>query len=184
LLEEELCELLVQSPERGLEVLMNRYMAFVCAIVRGKLSEVCGKRDVEECVSDVFYEMYRMRESLDLTKGSLKAYLAVLAKRRAIDVYRKQRKTNNVLTSLDVRDCDVAPSPHNVEEAVADKELSLLLLKEIQELGWPDSQIVIRKYYFGQSTRTIAQALGIKENTVDKKKSRALAKLKQAISHV
>jgi RNA polymerase sigma-70 factor (ECF subfamily) len=86
LVEKELCSLLIQNPEKGLEKIMDQYMAFVYTIVYGKLSSICNKQDIEECVSDIFYEIYRARNIIDLEKGSLKSYLAVLSKRTAIDV--------------------------------------------------------------------------------------------------
>jgi len=58
------------------------------------------------------------------------------------------------------------------------------LINEIKALGEPDSEIIIRKYYFGQSTRLIARALKLKENTVDKKVSRGLQKLRQSLGGV
>ena len=174
--EKDLLTLLLNDPEQGLETIMDQYMAFVYAIVHGKLSGVCKKQDMEECVSDVFFEVYRTRSFIDLEKGSLKAYLAVVTKRRAIDVFRKQTgKVEDV--SLDAFDHDWIAS----NESVTDNETGDILVNEIKALGEPDSQILIRKYYFGQSAKAIARALGLKENTVNKRASRALAKLKDAL---
>ena len=174
--DKELLSLLLQTPEQGLEIIMDRYMAFVYTIVYGKLSDICKKQDIEECVSDVFFEIYRTRSLIDLEKGSLKAYLAVVAKRRAIDVFRKHKGSAEEI-SLDEFDHDWFAS----KDSVTDNETSDILVDEIKALGEPDSQILIRKYYFGQSAKAIARALGLKENTVNKRASRALAKLKEAL---
>lgn len=159
---------------------MDEYMPFIYTIAYGKLSGICGKQDIEECVSDIFYEVYRMRNLIDLEKGSLKSYLAVLTKRRAIDIFRKQWNHADHV-SLDEFDHDWVASDSNVEKGVIDSEASDALIYEIKVLGEPDSLIMIRKYYFGQSTKIISKALGIKENTVNKKVSRALDKLKHAL---
>ncbi|MCL2023027.1 MAG: sigma-70 family RNA polymerase sigma factor [Oscillospiraceae bacterium] len=177
--EKEIYSLLIQNPERGLEKIMDEYMAFVYTIVNGKLSCTSNKQDVEECVSDIFYEVYRTRNLIDLEKGSLKSYLAVLSKRRSIDVFRKLR--NNAHVSLDKFEHDWIASDIDIEKGVVDRETNDLLIQEIKALGEPDSQIIIRKYYFGQTSKIISKALGIKENTVNKKVSRALVKLKQAL---
>ena len=155
-------------------------MAFVYTIVYGRLSKVGSKQDVEECVSDVFSEVYQTRKLIDLEKGSLKSYLAVLSKRTAIDAYRKLRKKADGI-SLDEFDHNWISSDIDVEKIVIDSETGDLLIQEIQALGEPDSQIMIRKYYLGESSKVISKALGIKENTVNKKASRALVKLKQAL---
>ena len=61
---------------------------------------------------------------------------------------------------------------------IADRETLLWALKE---LGEPDTQIFLRKYYLGQSTKEIAASLDIKENTIDKKVQRGLAKLRRLL---
>jgi len=181
--EKEMFLLLIQNPEKGLEKIMNQYMGFVYTIVCGKLSGMCSKQDIEECVSDIFYEVYRTRNLIDLEKGSLKSYLAVLSKRTAIDVFRKQRNSSNDV-SFDEFDHDWIAADSDVEISVIDSETSDLLIQEIKALGEPDSQIMIRKYYFGQSSKIISKALGIKENTINKKASRALAKLKKVLGGI
>jgi RNA polymerase sigma-70 factor (ECF subfamily) len=176
----ELLSLLVQDPGNGLKEIMSNYRAFVCTIVHGKLALSCNRHDMEECVSDIFYEVYKNRSLIDLERGSLKSYIAVLAKRNAIDTFNKSQKhSKNVY--IDGMEHDWLTTGDNAEQNAIDNELQETLTKQIKLLGEPDSQIMIRKYYFGQSTKTISKALGIKVNTVDKKVSRALGKLKKAL---
>jgi len=181
--EKEICALLVQQPEKGLAELMDQYTAFVYTIAYGKLSNACAKRDIEECVSDIFYEIYRTRNNIDLEKGSLKSYIAVISKRRAIDFFRKQQKAITYVPS-EKFEHDLIASDTDVEKDVIDHETSNILIHEINLLGEPDSDIIIRRYYFGQNTKTIAKALGMKENTVSKRVARALVKLEQALGDI
>lgn len=172
--------LLLQNPEKGLELLMDQWMGFVHTIVTGRLSSIGNSQDIEECVSDVFHEVYLTRQRIDLEKGSLKSYLAVLARRTAIDAYRRKRGKAAGVSLDELSEDPVAPDA-DVEQTVIDHEIGELLLQTIQALGDPDSEIIIRKYYFGQSSKSIAKALGVKENTVNKKVSRALTKLEQSL---
>lgn len=48
-------------------------------------------------------------------------------------------------------------------------------------LGRPDSEIFMRKYFYGQKRRDIAEELGMKTNTVDKIVSRGLVKLRKIL---
>ncbi len=183
--DDEIIGLLIDNPEKGLETLMNTYIGLVYTIVYSKISNICSKEDIEECTSDIFYEMYKNRSSIDLEKGSIKAYLSVIAKRKAIDVFRKSSKEFNKNISLDDMDYDsVAAKNPDAEVAAINSETRNTLIHEIKSLGEPDSEIIIRKYYFGQSTRMIARALALKENTVDKKVSRGLQKLRQSLGGV
>jgi RNA polymerase sigma-70 factor (ECF subfamily) len=181
--EKELCSLLAEHPEKGLVKMMDQYAAFVYAIVYGKLSGVCDKRDIEECVSDIFYKVYLARNLIDLGAGSLKSYLAVLSKRTAIDFYRKKRVAL-ASVPLDESGQEWIASDADVEKAAIDGEARDALIQGIKALGEPDSQIMIRKYYFGQTSKAISKAMGIKENTINKRVSRALLKLKEALGGI
>jgi len=66
--------LLRNSPERGLEQLMKRYMGLVFAIVRARMP-ASPEEDIEECVSDIFFEFYENREKIQLEKGSIQTFL-------------------------------------------------------------------------------------------------------------
>jgi RNA polymerase sigma-70 factor (ECF subfamily) len=185
--DKELHKLLITKPEKGLEKLMDTYGGLAYVIVQSKASGTASMMDIEECVSDIFYEMYVKRDEIDLEKGTIKSFLAVIAARRAIDLFRRRSKesaVSAVLEELQVSGAEPAAEDYSVENTVINLETSALLIKAIKALGSPDSEIIIRKYYFGQSTKTIAQALNLKENTVDKKVSRGLVKLKKALGGV
>jgi RNA polymerase sigma-70 factor (ECF subfamily) len=161
--------------EFNIEEIMSVYMNFVYTIVNEKLSSF-SRQDKEECVSDIFYEVYKSRNSIDLEKGSLKAYIAVLSKRKAIDAFRRLCKNSNAVSFEDIELISTYANDNTV-----DFETREVLLNEIKLLGEPDSQIIISKYYFGHSAKTISKALGLKTNTVNKRASRALIKLKEAL---
>ncbi len=188
--DEELIRLLRDEPEKGLAYMMDNYLGFVYTIVSGKLAAVTGREDIEECTSDVFYAVFQSRDSIDASKGSVKAFLAGVAKRKAIDKFRRLtgQASEPLRTAVSLEE-GIGQRPDrnnaaNVEAAVTARETGQELVRQIKALGPPDSEIFIRKYYFGQSTRAIAQALAIKENTIDKKISRGLDKLKLALGGV
>jgi len=120
-------------------------------------------------VSDVFVDAYRYREKIDLEKGGFRVFLATLARRRAADCYRK--KAENLPLHEEIQE-----NPKEV--SFEDREV---LLQAIRSLGEPDEKILIWKFYYGYPTKTIASALGLKENTVDQKVRRGLEKLRKAL---
>lgn len=184
LLEEKILALLMKKPGAGLEKLMNTYAGLVYTIVLNKLSAVCPKEDIEECVSSVFFEAFEKRASIDLSKGTIKSFLATIAKRRAIDMYRKNIKEYTAVLPLHTLAEGTQDKSHGSSEpqVLSDAfDTRNLLISSIKALGEPDSEIFIRKYYFGQSTRVIAGLMNFKENTIDKKVSRGLRKLRAII---
>lgn len=176
----EILKLLQCKGDKGLEMMMDKYMGLVYTIVHSKIATICSKEDIEECVSDVFYELYKNSQKIDLAKASLKTFLALIAKRKAIDIYRKYYKQNTKTVSLEVvNDIDLIDLNSNGEELYSNRETRRLLIEGIKALGEPDSEILIRKYFFEQPSKAISEALDMKVNTIDKRISRALTKLKR-----
>lgn len=183
--DEKLLMLLRRNPEKGLDKLMDIYAGLVYTIVYSKLKTFGTQQDVEECVSDVFYAFYQQSNRIDLEKGSVKAYLSVLARRKAIDTFRKVSRPVHQTVSFEVAGLDdSAGDRQQVEEGLIEKETRQLLIQEIKGLGEPDSEILILKFFFGCSTKVIAHQFNLKENTVDKKVSRGLNKLKAGLGGV
>ncbi len=186
--DQELFELLSRDPERGLGAIMDRYTGLVITIVQSKLGVVGTREDIEECVSDVFLDLWQRRDTLDPGEGSIAAYLAVVAKRRAIDVYRRLSAHARHLPTDPLPDRDDPsdtrpdiPAEDDIAAELIAREDAAALIRAVRALGTPDSEIIIRKYYLGESARSIGRALHMNENTVNKRAGRALARLKESI---
>lgn len=168
--EKKLLELLRKKPNEGMKELMKQYMGYCYHIVRNRL-EGFPQEDIEECVSDVFLDTYRYREKLDLEKGGFRAFLAIVARRRAADRYDAAMKKGTLPLEEDIKE----------EKKGLTFEEKETLLQAIRSLGDPDEKILIWKFYYGYPTKMIAEALGLKENTVDQKVKRGLEKLRKAL---
>ena len=70
------------------------------------------------------------------------------------------------------------PDGGNFENELAKKELFSAVLREIEALGEPDSQILFRKYYLAQSSKHIAEQMNLSVSNVDTRAHRALVKLR------
>ncbi len=166
------------NPNRAMEYLIEQYTGLVYSIINSKISSVGTAEDVKECVSDVFMEFYRQAKQIDPAKGSVKGYLAVIAKHKGIDLYRRLAGTAIRNVNMDETYERFIDNKLNPEQEVIRKEQRNFLLQAIETLGEPDREIFIRKYYLGQKTKEIAEALYLRDNTVDKKISRGLKKLR------
>ncbi len=180
--EGKICDMLHRDPEKGVEAAMKMFLSFVYAIVRGKLSSVGTVQDIEECVSDVFYELYRTAASVNAEKGTLKGYIAVLARRRAVDAYRRLAAKSGEIPIDELE--GVFPSGDSVEQKVLESEKAGLLIDEIKALGKPDSEIIIRKYYYGETSKEISKSTGLKVGNIDKRASRAVLKLRNRLEEI
>lgn len=176
--DKELLEEISSNPEVGLDILMEKYTGLVYTIVTSKLNSICTKEDIEECVSDVFCDFYNNLHSINLEKGSIKAFLGVISKRKAVDLYRKEKKKFDKVISLDSFKYEgLELLGIDSENEIEKRLLKLDILEEINKLEGSDKEIIVRKYYLGQASKEIAKDLKIKVNTLDKKASRIISKI-------
>jgi RNA polymerase sigma-70 factor (ECF subfamily) len=163
-------ELLRRDPERALDQMLRTYTGLVyhaAAAVLGRSSH----EEIEECVSDAFLVIYKSRDRLDFSQGSVKAYLCATARNLAITRLRKQAGANVV--SLD----EAILSNEETESAAIRNLEADELINSVLSLGEPDSKIILYRYYFDLPSKQIASLLGLKQNTIDQRMRRALAKL-------
>lgn len=86
---EALARALRRRDQRVYEELMEDYGRLLWTIVSGILSGVGTREDVEEVISDVFWELWRQPEQFDPKRGEIQTLLRVKAQSRAIDRLRK-----------------------------------------------------------------------------------------------
>lgn len=177
--DEALILALREEPERGLSQLMDAYTGYVYAVVRNRLFGRCPEEDIEEVVSDVFAALYRNR-FLAEPGSPLKPYLAAIANRAAVDRYRRLALSCGD-AALDDDGFAGLPSAADVEASAEENDRRRRLIAAVQALGEPDSTIVIRKYWLGETAAETARRTGLSPNAVTKRLGRALGRLRLAL---
>ena len=170
-----------RSPNKAHRALFDEYCAYVYTVAHNRLRLTARKEDVEECVSDVFAELYRRLDPGDMTDGELKPLVSTFAKRRAIDRYRSLTGNNPPVVSLYEDDMSALDSGFDLEEEAERSELQRLVLKLISDLGEPDSTIVFQRYYFDRTSKEIAADLSMTSTAVRTRCSRALKRLRECL---
>ena len=177
--DQRLLRLIKKDSSAGMDRLVEVYGGLVSCIVRRKISSVCGEFDIEECVAETFVDFYTQLDRIDLNKGSIKGYISLIARRRAIDRFNAAVRRMGSVTELDDAVCStLADNALTPEMTAEQKETSAFLLEEVSRLGEPDSEILFRRFYLEQPLGEIAEALGMKRPTVSKRIERALGKLR------
>ena len=155
----------------------DEYYAYVCTIVRSRLI-CCGSRqDVEECVSDAFAEIYIYLDGHEDHDGDITGIISVIAKRKAIDYYNRTKGRAYDTDELSETEADES----DIEADLEHKEQRRQLLFMIEQLGKPDSTIIIQKYFFGYKSGEIARSVGMSAAAVRMRCSRALKRLKKML---
>lgn len=179
----ELIKILRQDPNEGMKLLMRQYTGLICAIVRGKYAPfgLLAAEDTEECVSDVFCEFYKNLDKFDPARGSIKTLLCIIASHKALDLAKSRAAEADPL-SMDDEDTFLQfANDFLVEESLVTSELKERLTQEINALGEPDREIIVRKFFFCEPSKNIAERLSLTVSNVDTRTHRALKKLREKL---
>ena len=165
------------SPDTTYRSFIDEYGGYVYAIAFNKLRSVCTTAEIDECVSDVFAEIFTKINFEKLDERNMKGYTGTVAKRRAMDYYRKHSSEKAKIIRIDEEAAGTIVSDVNIENDSDKKEVQSILLQKIDELGEPDSEIIIRKFYYDQNSSEIARKLNLKASSVRSRCKRALERL-------
>src|SRR5262245_19227941 len=90
----ELMRRVAAGDDRALAELYDRHGTMVYSLA---LAIVADTADAEEVVADVFLQAWRAAETFDHTRGSVAAWLPVIARSRALDRLRARRRRASTL---------------------------------------------------------------------------------------
>lgn len=82
----EILDSLYSDEAAGITALIRTYADLVYKKVYEILSECGSLEDIEDCVCDTFVAFFDNLDDVDLSRGSIKGYLGVIARRRAINL--------------------------------------------------------------------------------------------------
>ena len=178
----EYCALHRRSPDKAYDALFEAYCDYVHAIVFNKLRSVASREDIEECVSDIFADIFLGYDVNSGFAGDMKGYIGTVAKRKAINAFHSLTARAGHFSGDTDDYLETVSSGTDIEEEHDKAETRSILLCKINELGEPDSTIILQKYYYDRTSEEIAKLLSMKASAVRMRASRALEKLKKALA--
>ena len=174
----EFKELLGTSPEDCHRKLMYEYGRYVYAIVFNRLRSCGTREDIEECLCDVFTDIFIKFEYDEKYLNDIRGYIGTVAKRTAIDRFRSLSTANSHNAYTDEADMAELVSDFSVADHVDGSELRRILIQKIKELGEPDSTILIQKFYYNRKSSEIAETVSMTASSVRSRCTRAMEKLR------
>ncbi len=175
--EEAMLRGLRQQDEKVIQEVILKYSKLLWPIVQAVLHNVGSIQDAEECVADVFIQLWQQPEGYDPGRGSLKTWLCLVARSKAIDRYRSLSR--NATLPLDSA---MMLGRMGLQEALLQQESRRELRTAVNSLPDGDKDILIRRYYYEQKPRQIALALGLSVKQVDNSLYRSKQKLKTILT--
>lgn len=163
--------------ERTINDVIVKYSRLLWPIAGAVLKNVGSEQDVEECIADVFIDLWEHPEKFDPSRGSLKSWLCMVARCKAIDRYRALSRHSTVPL-----EGAMMASRMGLQDAFMQEETRRELAAAVNALADIERDILIRRYYYEQKPREIAKALDISVKQVDNYLFRSKQKLRKAIS--
>lgn len=163
--------------ERVIGYIISKYTRLLWPVAAAVLKNVGSEQDVEECVADVFIRLWEHPERYDPARGSLKSWLCMVARSRAIDRYRELTRRGTVPL-----DGAMMAGRMGVQDALLREETHRELSAAIDALADTEKDILIRRYYFEQKPKEIAVALGLSVKQVDNSLYRSKQKLRHSLT--
>jgi RNA polymerase sigma-70 factor (ECF subfamily) len=131
-------------------------------------------RDVSQ---EVFTYLWELPERVDLAKGSVRAFLAVLTHRRAVDEVRRSERRTRAEASFVLPEQTDGPE-RDVVDAAASAWRDHRLGRMIEALPAEQRTALQLAYFDGLTYRQVAEVLGIPEGTAKSRLRLGLSRLR------
>ena len=161
----------------ALGILYDRHAGLVYGIA---LKVLGNPEEAEDLTQDVFLNFARTG-SYDPSRGSLRTYLAILTRSRAVDRVRSRSNTREFLRQWG-HDTEREIATDSWLEKVSSREQSQEVKAALAHLSDEQQQILRMAYYDGLSQSEIAKQLAIPLGTVKARARRGLLKLRQTLT--
>ena len=163
--------------ELTINEVITKYSKLLWSIVAAVLKNVGTEQDVEECVADVFIDFWESPDKYNPQRGTLKTWLCMVARYKAIDRYRVLSKHNTVPL-----EGAMMVGRMGLQDALLQEETKRELVAAVNALTDIEKDILMRRYYYEQKPKEIAKALNLPLKQVENHLYRSKQKLRKAIS--
>jgi RNA polymerase sigma-70 factor (ECF subfamily) len=158
--------------EDALATLHDRYAQIVYSVALRVLGETSQAEDI---LQEIFLQLWRNPQSFDSNRGSLGAWLAVIARHRAIDHLRRRRP------ETDIEEVVVAVDS-NLEQ-LADRNMAAAKIRSAVEKLPPEQRKPLEMAFFQGLTHTeIAAKTGEPLGTIKTRIRTALLALRRVLA--
>lgn len=138
----------------------------------------------EELLEDVFWQIWRQAPRFDARRGPVRAWVMVMARSRALDALRRQRRNPVVaMDDLPARaELDAALAASDPQDLVAATQADSALHTALNGLDPLRRQLVCLTYFRGLTQQEVADHTGLPLGTVKSHLRRALAALRSTLT--
>ena len=163
--DDEVVALYFKRDERAIVETDRKYRNYLISIAYRIINDMM---DCEECLNDTYLSIWN---SVPPKKPSpLKAYAAMIMRRKAMDVYRKNNSARRIPVVLvgSLSDFENYLSDEGYEAEYSKNELAELISEFVRNLPERRRYVFVKRYYMGEQIEEIASNLGCSRSTINK----------------
>ena len=174
--DEKIIEMFFERSEQGIRELDNKYGA-VCHNLSYNI--VNSRQDAEECVNDAYLGVWN---SIPPTRPNpLLSYIAKIVRNISLKSYwRKEadkRSGQYTIALQEIEGC--IADPKIVEDEIEARELARIIENFLDTLTAENRVIFMRRYWFADSYKDIAEFVGLTEKNISVRLTRIRGKMKK-----
>lgn len=162
-----------------LAILYDRHAALVYSI---GLQLLGNTTEAEDLTQDIFLKLVN-KSSYDPKRGTLRTYLSILTRSRALDRLRSRTRSRRQFPNR-LLDESAGVSSDSPIEDISQQERSREVREALKRLSSDEQEVLEMAYYQGLSQSQIAERLDIALGTVKSRSRRGLLKLRQALTNL
>lgn len=156
-----------------IEEAVEVYTPYLSTVLYNMVGNRLPKEDIEEIVSDVFVTLWKNAEYIDSGKGTIRSYIAAVARNFAL------KRLNKKMDCTCLDDIEILDETSATEEKLTEN----IVWGAVMSLGEPDNEIFVRYYKFGERLKDISRVMGLNISTIKTKLLRGKRKLKKILSN-
>jgi RNA polymerase sigma-70 factor (ECF subfamily) len=138
------------------------------------------KMHADDVVQDVFIKLFEHLNTIQ-NKQSVQFWLFKTARNEILSFYRSTKNKKLITNSVDMNEIEIE-SPLLLADEIENKELSKLILNELDLMNEDFKEVFVLKEYSGLSYKEIASLLDIDDELVKSRLYKARQKLVNKIS--
>ena len=141
--EAELLQRLRNREKNSIDEAIRIYTPYLSTVLYHMAGNSLPKEDIEEIVADVFVVLWKNTGRIDLQKGTLRSYLAAVARNFAL------KRINRKMDHTSLEDIELSDGKNFMEENFHNN----YVWETVMSLGEPDSEIFVRRYKLMKKSR-------------------------------
>ncbi len=177
--DEKIIEMFFERSEQGIQELDNKY-GKICHNLSYNI--VSNRQDAEECVNDAYLGAWNAIPPEQ--PNPLLTYVCKIVRNISLKIYyRKEaaKRSSQYMIAMEEIEACIA-DPNTVEAEIEVRELARIIESFLDTLTVENRVIFMRRYWFSDSCKDIAEFVGLTEKNISVRLTRIRKKMKEYLA--